>query len=54
MGAVLIERTRRSVMLTPLGHDVVARARAILRDVEDLVDAASGSGSRLPGRFGWA
>lgn len=49
LGAVLIERTRRSVMLTPLGHDVVARARAVLRDVGDLVDAASGSGEPLAG-----
>ena len=49
LGTTLIERTRRWVMLTPVGHDVVARARAVVREVEDLVAAAAGSGEPLSG-----
>ena len=49
LGTTLIERTRRWVMLTPVGHDVVARARAVVRQVEDLVAAAAGSGEPLSG-----
>ncbi len=49
LGATLVERTRRSVMLTPLGDEVVGRARAILRDVDDLVDAAGAAGEPLSG-----
>ncbi len=49
LGASLIERTKRSVMPTPLGRDIVARARAILRDLGDLVEAAGGSGEPLAG-----
>ena len=36
LGVTLVERDRRNVMLTPVGEEVVARARAILRDVDDL------------------
>ena len=42
LDASLIERTKRSVMVTPLGCDMVARAREILSHVDDLVDAAGG------------
>lgn len=34
LGVSLVERTRRSVMLTPLGKEVVTRARQLLRDAE--------------------
>lgn len=51
LGATLVERTRRTVMLTPLGDEVVGRARAILRDVDDLVDVASAAGEPLSGRL---
>ena len=36
LGAALVERGRRGASLTPLGEDVVQRARAILTQVEDL------------------
>ncbi len=36
----LIERSRRKVVITPLGREVVDRARRILRDVQDVVDLA--------------
>ncbi len=49
LGKVLIERTRRSVMLTPLGADVVARARKVLTDVGEIVELVSASGAPLSG-----
>ncbi len=49
LGKVLIERTRRSVMVTPLGEDVVARARAVLTDVDEIVDLVTASGDPLTG-----
>lgn len=41
LGAHLIERHRTGIMLTPLGREVVERARAILLDVQGLVDVAA-------------
>ncbi|MDQ3039292.1 MAG: LysR family transcriptional regulator, partial [Pseudomonadota bacterium] len=40
LGVTLIERAPRKVMLTVAGQDVVARARRIIADVEQLKDAA--------------
>ncbi|WP_160123526.1 hydrogen peroxide-inducible genes activator [Rhodovarius lipocyclicus] len=40
LGAPLLERTKRTVVPTPLGRDIAARAQALLKDVEDLVDLA--------------
>jgi len=40
LGVTLIERSPRRIMLTPAGEDIVARARTILRDVDQLKDAA--------------
>lgn len=40
LGVQLIERTRRSVMLTPLGEQVAARARALLLDAKEIEDLA--------------
>ncbi|MDR3494015.1 MAG: hydrogen peroxide-inducible genes activator [Ancalomicrobiaceae bacterium] len=40
LGVPLIERTRRSVVPTLVGLEVAERARAVLRDAEDLVDVA--------------
>jgi LysR family hydrogen peroxide-inducible transcriptional activator len=51
LGAVLVERTRRSVMMTPLGDDIAARARAILSEVDDLVDRVEASGAPLAGEL---
>ena len=51
MGVALVERTRRSVMMTPVGDAVVARARLILRDVEDMMDMAEGAAKPLTGRL---
>lgn len=40
LGVTLVERNRRNVMLTSVGEEVVARARSILRDLDDLSAAA--------------
>lgn len=50
LGVVLLERkSRRKVLLTPLGVDLVRRARGILADAEALVDAAQAGGHPLAG-----
>ena len=49
LGRVLIERTRRSVMMTALGLDVVRRARKAVVDVGDIVDLVSAAGGVLSG-----
>jgi LysR family transcriptional regulator, hydrogen peroxide-inducible genes activator len=36
LGATLIERNARSFALTPIGQDIVAKARCIVRQVDDL------------------
>lgn len=44
LGVVLAERTKRSVILTPVGEEIAARARALLlaaREIEDLAAAQS-------------
>ena len=40
LGVTLFERTTRGVLLTPAGEDLVARARRVLTEVDDLVAAA--------------
>ena len=40
LGTRLIERSRSKVLFTPVGNDVVSRARSILRDVREIVDLA--------------
>lgn len=50
LGVTLVERTKRRVMLTPLGEEVVIRARSVLRGAEDIADlAAAASGEALVG-----
>jgi LysR family hydrogen peroxide-inducible transcriptional activator len=51
LGASLVERTKRRVLLTPLGHEVVERARRILRESEDLVDLARAAKEPLSGEL---
>ncbi|PKU24296.1 hydrogen peroxide-inducible genes activator [Telmatospirillum siberiense] len=36
LGASLVERTKRRVLMTPLGEEVVVRARQLLRDAEEI------------------
>ena len=35
--ATLVDRTKRRVVLTPVGIETVERARSIIKDIEDLV-----------------
>lgn len=49
LGVLLVERTRRRVLLTPVGREVAERARAILRDVADLEEAARHAQAPLSG-----
>lgn len=49
LGVVLVERTKRKVMLTPLGEEVVARARVVLRDAEAIADLAAAASEPLSG-----
>ncbi|MTJ80072.1 MAG: LysR family transcriptional regulator [Telmatospirillum sp.] len=43
LGVILVERTRHRVLMTPLGEELAARARAILRDVADFQAVAQRS-----------
>jgi LysR family hydrogen peroxide-inducible transcriptional activator len=49
LGVALVERTRRRVTLTPTGEEIVARARRLLRDAEDLAEAAKAAQEPLAG-----
>lgn len=54
LGVLLVERTRRKVLMTPVGREVADRARSILRDVAELEEVARRSLTPLSGtlRFG--
>jgi LysR family hydrogen peroxide-inducible transcriptional activator len=45
----LVERTKRHVVVTPLGRIIAARAREALRYLEDMTDLAAGGARRLSG-----
>jgi LysR family hydrogen peroxide-inducible transcriptional activator len=47
--ASLVDRTKRTVLLTPLGREIAARARRILNDGKDLVEAARAGSEPLSG-----
>src|SRR6185312_7020014 len=49
LGVRLVERSRRHVMLTPLGEEIVERSRRLLRDAEDLAEAAKAGQEPLSG-----
>jgi len=51
LGASLLERNNRSLVLTGLGEEVVARARGLLLDVEDLVALCQAASEPLSGRL---
>jgi LysR family hydrogen peroxide-inducible transcriptional activator len=51
LGVRLFERDRRRVLLTAAGRELVDRARQVLRETADLVDAASRAGDPLSGRL---
>ncbi|OAN52380.1 LysR family transcriptional regulator [Paramagnetospirillum marisnigri] len=49
LGTTLVERTKRRVLVTPLGEAVVARAREVLRGAEDITDMVRAAGRPLAG-----
>ena len=49
LGVVLAERTKRRVMMTPLGLEVVARARRLLSAAGEMVDLARAAAEPLSG-----
>ena len=50
LGAQLVERDRQSVLMTPIGLDIAARARDIVAATQDLADRAAGSRNRCAAR----
>ena len=51
LGRTLVERTKRRVMVTPLGEQVVERARTLLADAEAIVDLVDDGRAPLSGAF---
>ena len=51
LGLQLVERTPRGILLNQQGAKAVDRARAILRDVKDLVNEAKNNGDELRGEI---
>jgi LysR family transcriptional regulator, hydrogen peroxide-inducible genes activator len=49
LGVVLLERSKRSVRMTPLGRMIAARAREALQYMEDMVDLAQSGNGVLAG-----
>ncbi len=49
LGITVIERTKRRVAVTPLGQELVARARRVLAEVEDMTVTAKASTQPLTG-----
>lgn len=49
LGAPLVDRTKRSVVLTPLGTDIATRARQLLAEAEDLAQTARAARAPLSG-----
>ena len=49
LGAQLVERNKRQVLMTPLGNEVVSRARNILHEVDELTTMAQSASDPLSG-----
>lgn len=49
LGAVIFERNKKSVLVTPLGERLLQQARVILGDVEDFVSIVNSHGGALAG-----
>lgn len=51
LGVTLIERSRTGAVITPVGEEIVRRARIILTQVEDLKTVARQSSGKVVGRY---
>ena len=49
LGVQLVERTRNSVLITPVGRQILASGRRILRDVQEIRDVAASQQGELTG-----
>lgn len=49
LGVQLVERSRARVILTPIGKEIAARSRSVLRDVQDIVELAKRGQNLLGG-----
>jgi LysR family hydrogen peroxide-inducible transcriptional activator len=49
LGVTLAERTKRQVIITAIGREIIARARRTIAEAEALVDLARASGEALSG-----
>src|SRR5210317_525344 len=51
LGVVLLERTNRQVMLTPVGERIVSQAQRVLREVSQMVHLAEEHRDPYGGEF---
>ncbi|WP_421622023.1 LysR substrate-binding domain-containing protein [Alkalilimnicola ehrlichii] len=51
LGVQLVERGTRQVLLTPTGEEVVARARAVLNQVDDIVELCRAAAEPMTGEL---
>jgi len=51
LGASLVERNNRNILLTTLGRDVVERARDLLVDAEEMVSLCAAAGEPFQGKM---
>ena len=49
LGVQLVERSRAKVVLTPIGKEIATRGKAVLRDVQDIVELAKHGHSLFDG-----
>jgi len=49
LGVSLAERTKRHVLMTPIGTEIAARARLLLSDAEDVMELASSNREPMAG-----
>ncbi len=49
LGVQLVERSRSRVILTPMGAEIAARCKTVLREVQDIIDLGSHGQSLLGG-----
>ena len=50
-GIILAERTKRSVIITPIGREIAERATKLIRDAEDMMALSAASEGPLTGRL---
>ncbi|HET8535144.1 MAG TPA: LysR substrate-binding domain-containing protein [Sphingomicrobium sp.] len=51
LGTKLVERSRQGIRFTPLGKEIVQRARRLLRDAEEIAGLAKAAGRPLSGEL---